>query len=498
MFLLARTPILALVTFALAAPALAGCFAAEDGAPAAVADGPLAPALADGVMAVVSGVDGPVAAVLNETTPLVVPALYPVGSSAFEPTLGVAPDGAIYYGGFQGNLLVGFIPTVMKSTDGGKTWTDVSPKLPTGHGMPPETNDPYLYVDPATGRVFQFAMAPILVCAPLSWTDDGGQTWTTNPRGCGTVPPWDHQTMVAAKPRMLPTLNYPNVLHQCVNQIATSQCSRSLDGGLTWSNGQPASLGVEPEPPSAERPDAGFCGGLHGHVVAAPDGTVYLPKVQCGKAIVSVSRDDGTTWESVTVTDVEPQASADPAVAVDDAGNVYYLLEDVQGALWLTTSVDAGRTWSTAVRVTPPGLTAHIPAIAAGAAGRIAIAFPGTTSLSAGYDSPDKEQDKAVWGAYIAVSVDALSPTPLFQIARVNEANDTLVSGRCGPGRCPGFLDFIDVVIGPDGRPYAAFVDACESNECKNGDNDDAAAGVMGTLLEGPLLRDVDAAPPAS
>lgn len=469
-------------------PVLAGCLSDPD-VEGAAADLPAAAssALRDAT-SFAHAADGSLLAAA--ALPGVAGALFELGVPAFEPTLGVAPDGAIYYAATRDGVAVGFEPLVMKSVDGGLTWTDVSPRLPTGQALPPETNDPYLYVDPATGRVFQFAMAPILVCSVLSWSDDGGATWTTNPRGCGNTPPWDHQTLVAAKPRAVQTVGYANVVHQCVNEVAASWCSRSLDGGLTWTPGAPAFVGLEPcgPAPSAEDP-APVAGGLHGHLVAAPDGTVYLPKTHCGRPMLAVTEDDGTTWATVQASD---EASVDdPAMAVDDAGNVYFLYATPEGRLRLVASADAGRTWSAPVAATPEGMVGHLPAIAAAGVGRVAIAYPGTLDLPQGYDSSEKAQAAAGWHGFLAVSVDALSPEATFLTARVNPVDDPLVRGPCGPGRCPGMTDFIDVVIGPDGKPYAAFVDVCADACAGSADEENnVQVAVMGTLAGGPALRD--------
>ncbi len=409
------------------------------------------------------------------------PAVYEVGAQAFEPTLGVDPAGNIFFATADGanGVAIGFGPDVYLSKDGGHNWTAVGPRLPSGQSIPPETNDPFLYVDPATGRVFQFAMSPILTCAPLSWSDDQGATWTTNPKGCGNTPPWDHQSMVAAKPRLLPTAGYANVLHQCVNQVAEASCSRSLDGGLTWAPGTPVY--------TAENYITANCSGssVHGHPKSGPDGAVYLPSSMCGtKAVVGVTLDDGLTWSLKTVSDIHP-ANVDPVMAIDANNTVYYAFQDTNFTVQLSISKDNGATWSTPIPATPPGLSANIPSMSAGASGHIVLAYPATVDIAKGVKS-----DQLAWGAYVTVSLDANSPSATFTTIRATPADDPLVRGPCGPGRCTGMVDFITTMVGPDGRSYSAFVDAC-TGKCategtKAADNNDSAA-VLVTLQDNIL-----------
>lgn len=416
------------------------------------------------------------ASILAQT---VASALRPLGVATFEPTLGVDADGVIFYSAISDGVAIGSAPVVMRSQDGGITWEDVSATV-AGYHLPPETNDPYLYVDVDTGRVFHFSMAPILVCAVLSWSDDKGESWTTNPRGCGNTPPWDHQSITAVRPNAaMPTVGYANVLVQCVNNNAVSSCARSLDGGLAWTPGAPifATQG---------------CGGLHGHPVGHPDSLVFLPKMNCGSPDFAVSADGGLTWTEGTISATKGHPWPDPAMAVDKAGNVYYAWVAEKGEMLLSVSVDAGATWSEPVVASPPGVTTHLPAVAANDAGHVVLAYPGTPDLPDGYASGQEQAEAARWHGYLTLATDALASDPTFVTARVTPADDPVVRGPCGPERCPGMVDFIDVVIGPDGRPYAAFVDAC-SAECHGaeayeaGINDQSAA-LLATLTSGPLL----------
>ena len=396
-------------------------------------------------------------------TPGLTTTLRYLGGETFEPTLGVDAQGNLFYSMTPAaGIALGYGTGVWRSTDGGSTWTDVSPRI-AGMPTPPETYDPYVYVDPATGRVFQFAMFPLLTCSIMSWSDDDGATWTTNPRGCGATGVWDHQSMVAAAPRGTPTVDYASVLVQCVNAGAGASCARSLDGGFTWTSTAPASWG-ECLP-----------SGLHGHLKASTDGVIYLPIEPCQTSIVartrgfwvSVSHDAGLTWAERQVAIHSSQGFSDPTVAIDDAGSVYYAFIDAWGHAMLSVSHDEGRTWSAPVQASPNGVTAHLPALAAGKAGSMVLAYAGTPDMPDGYQSTKAQRDAAKWHAYVTASTDGAAT---FATAIGNPISDPLVRGPCGPGRCPGMTDFIDVIVAPDGKAHAAFVDAC-TGTCGTGVN---------------------------
>lgn len=428
--------------------------------------------------------------------------LLSIGRNAAEPTIGVTKEGVLFYAAItfdnqlQGQQLP--VPTtdIVRSQDGGKTWEDVTPRLPGGIRQHLMTGDPMVHVDVDTGRVFDIDQQHI-ACYLLSTSDDLGASWSPPSDACIT-PPADHQTITTFKTRVLPTVGYANGVLVCYNQIATTSCARSLDGGRTF---QPAGVVGSQGVRSSLDPETGdgLCSALVGHLAAAPDGTLYLPRAECGDAMVYVSRDDAITWEAVKVSErpalggksVSPQ---DPAVAVDAEGNVHYVWQADDGHLYLASSTDGGATWSPERDILAPGLTAAlVPTIAAGDAGRVAIGYY-ASNVTGGYEAEDEVMATATWDGYLAVITDALAPQPTILTTRVNPADDPLVKGPCGPGRCPGVYDFMDVVIDSQGRPWAAFVDAC-IDECAAaaGTADDntggGGLGLVATLARGPALR---------
>jgi hypothetical protein len=398
--------------------------------------------------------------------------------TGFEPTMQSDPDGDLFYATTSTpGVAIGFKAGVARSTDASGSWSDVTPTI-NGRTVPPETNDPYVYVDPWTGRVFSFHMAPILLCSILSFSDDKGASWTTNPLGCGPTGVWDHQTIVAAPPTAgVETVGYDNVLVQCVNAIYAAMCARSLYGGLTWTNGVPAYVNTF----GAQR--GSLCGAQHGHLASEADGTIYLPTSECGgQPVVYISRDSGLTWERSQVSD-RAMPFQDPTVAVDAAGTIHVAFQDHDGVLWLSSSDDDGATWSDDVRITPPGTIGTKPAMVAGDAGHVAIAYPGTDnvgSFGAIGGLSDDERARLVWGGFWTFATDAGSPDATFTTVEATGADPLMRGNACqSGGRCTFQVDFIEATLTPDGQVWASFSDGCVTSCVTNptGNNDAGSVG---------------------
>lgn len=425
-----------------------------------------------------------------------------VGEQGPEPSIGVDSSGAIYFQALE---------KTMKSTDGGDTWTNVNP--PTAL---PTTLDPYLWLDPVTDRVF--ANQLYVACSYLYFTDDGGASWITNPAACGT-PVNDHQKMatgpfVPGSPLDLatPVKAYPTVVYYGVNGLADSRIAMSVDGGLTFPF-------VAESFPAAQAPgsdDPGCGGGLHGNIVAGPDGTVYVPsRSKCpgprertsGGPVVAHSTDNGVTWSNGIVADEigTPYDDKNSDLAIDSENNVYLAFPGGDNRLWLATSSDHGESWSAATLMTPGLGTVTMPGIVAGSPGRIAAAyycvpdaraseldgFPGELAV------PDHVNDTALWALCVTYSLDALSENPTFHTYVVTGSDPiqrgaiSTNSGDSQPGT-RNLLDFIDVQLDLEGRLYVAFADGCTSDAClapdgEPGDSRDAL-GMAAILETGPSL----------
>ena len=432
---------------------------------------------------------------------------FSVGGHALEPTLGLDDEGKIYYAaaGFNQFGLAG--TTVLRSDNGGASWKVTSPRL-AGQDLHPVSLDPYVWVDDLgkkKERIFTIDLT--VACSYMSFSDDQGATWTTNPLACGR-PVNDHQTLFSGPPASSTTVNYPNILYYCWNDVASSACSKSLDGGLTFHpTGAPAYEGYEE---GSQDPgffgQSGFCGGLHGHGAVGPDGTVYLPREYCGKPVLAISKDEGLTWERVVVSNIrsisQPKEGAGhPSVVTDSKGNIYYTWIAAQNRLpFMSVSKNGGKSWSKPVMIGAPGLKeTNLPQIDARGPGKVAIVYYGSPNSpfpKCALECEAKHYGKTKWNGYLTISANALDKNPTFYTGTVNDPADPLVRTRCGPGRCQQVFDFIDVEIGRDGIAYGAFVDSCMPapgpgqpgcTPTTPGEGD--YEGLMTKLLGGPSLR---------
>jgi hypothetical protein len=134
-----------------------------------------------------------------------------------------------------------------------------------------------------------------------------------------------------------------------------------------------------------------------------------------------------------------------------------------------------------------------MPTIDVLAPGKVAVGYMGTTNSKDNKKGmPERDYKKATWNGYITITTNALSKKPLFYSATVNKPGDPIYRGSCNiaTDRCRPNLDFMDIQINPkDGRPYAAFVDACVLTCAKAGSANDGGSGFVGTLVGGPKLK---------
>ena len=394
---------------------------------------------------------------------------YGTGYDTFEPTIGVTSSGAIFFTQWNG---LGDGTHIIRSRDNGQTWEDVGPfgQIDEDSGQTPNSNDPYIYVDKFTDRLVKFDMHA-LAAMFVEYSDNDGDTWSIPYPVEGYYVTQDHQSIASMPPPPGVTAFHDVIYVYCINTGSPAlgaQCSRSLNGGLSWDIQR---LGY----PSSSFPQ---CSGLHGHVAGGIDGAVYRGNPSCEGPAVYRSLDGGYSWSEHTITtEIGMQDgwhSHEVATAVDDGGNVHatWIGDDLMP--WYANSRDQGETWGPPMMVGAPGVNeTGFPTIFAGAEGRVVVGYIGES------DNYDENTSTGGWSGYMAIMTDAFDERPLITSVAVNHPNDPLDTGPdCGNIRCGGFGDFIDVELDDEGRPWIALAHNAAGFE----------EAVIGTLTEGPAL----------
>ncbi|HEV2980708.1 MAG TPA: sialidase family protein [Solirubrobacteraceae bacterium] len=400
------------------------------------------------------------------------PCRYDTGAKALEPSLDFTNDGRILFQAWelQAGLPGGVppVPQVIRSDSSFSTWQNVSPKGPVA------SLDPFLTVDHRTGRVFSvnFLANGQPTCATISYSDNAAESWTSSPAACGG---FDGESIAVGPPVSAKPIGYPDVVYYCTGTTPASSppttspvCSKSLDGGLTF-----APTGTLPWPAYEEKAEGDKFGPWAGHPIVGPDGTFYIPKRFAGQPEVAMSHDEGLTWQRVQVAD-NRSGGETPQIALDDSGNVFYAWVSAAHLPYLAFSRNEGRTWSAPIALAPPGLReAAIPRPAATGDGRVAVAYVGSTNSPAVppfyeycdallSECTDAGYAGVTWNGYMTLIPNALARTPKLETATVDPPSQPLLVGGCSAdGACKANLDFIDMKFGPDGDPFAAFVDDC-------------------------------------
>ncbi|MGZ4455777.1 MAG: pre-peptidase C-terminal domain-containing protein [Nocardioides sp.] len=345
---------------------------------------------------------------------------------------------------------------------GKATWKDVSANAASGCPQgSTQSLDPILFTDHATGRTFESQLSGVdsLTC----FTDDDGKTWQPS-QGGGIPSGVDHQTIGGGpQPKgvsNLPTTSYKHAVYYCSQDIAAAFCAASMDGGQTFGAGVPTY-------------DMTRCGGIHGHVKVAPDGTAYLPNKSCGaNQAVVVSTDGGQSWAIRPVPGSTP-GDSDPSVGVSHDGTVYFGYVGADGKPAVAVSHDRGNHWHHRQTV---GTEYHLknavfPTVVAGGDKRAAFAYLGTPT---GGDYQNAKTFKGVWHLYVTYTYDGgktwvtsdATPHDPVQRGSICTAGTT-----CGADR--NLLDFIDVTIDKHGRVLVGYADgcikACVTDPSKNG-----------------------------
>lgn len=377
----------------------------------------------------------------------------PLGTNAGEPSIGInVQSGKALFQSGTNTLSVTFNDSASPSS---ASWSDVSaPGAVIGL-------DPILFTDQRTGRTFESQLTG--QDSLTEFTDNDGGTgmltdWTPS-QGGGIPSGVDHQSIGGGPYSKSgiggPLTAYPDAVYYCSQELATAFCARSDNGGLTFGAGVPVYNLTQ-------------CGGLHGHVKVAPDGTVYLPNAHCytdpnstqPSPAVAVSTDNGVNWTIRGIPGAYSSTSgSDPSVGIGANGTIYVGYQDVSGHPKVAVSHDRGVTWSTPFDAGAPFNIANssFPEVVAGDDNRAAYAFLGTTTGG-------NDQDPAfpgTWYLYVAYTYDGGGTW-----TTVNATPNDPVQRGCiwhggGSNQCRNLLDFNDITIDQKGRVLVGYADGC-------------------------------------
>lgn len=339
--------------------------------------------------------------------------------------------------------------------------------------------DPILWTDQLTGRTFA-SNSTVGANAVYAYSDNDGDTWipfgVAAPNGGA-----DHQTIgtgpyPAALSILTTPLNHGHAVYYCSQDIVgPAACYRSDDLGVTYGaptlayNGQ--GTGV---------PGGTACGGLHGHLHVAPDGTAWLPVNQCeGKQGGALTTNGGITWQEFLVPGSVSQTNgADPSIAIDSDSTVYYAYVNNEpvgagnppegharvkvghrntttGVVTWTNDFDLGATHGIRNAV-------HIEAVG-GSSGRAAVGFFGTDKAG-DYQAigfPGK------WYAFISTTYNGGATWTTVNATPNDPVQSATGIWQQGGGATQrNLLDFNEITVDDKGRVLYGYSDGCVSADC--------------------------------
>jgi hypothetical protein len=357
------------------------------------------------------------------------------GAGINEPLVTVAPDGTTY-----------FSPTrkLFRSTDDGATWADISP--PVTAAPPATSTDTSVSVAPDGTlwwtRFWPFA-GPTLACR----STDRGDSWSCNDVAIGGVTDRMWIVGVSAQEAYLQTME----------AMVQPVWARTTDGGTTWL-------------PTAAAETHGWNGSLtrdHGTgqvwqvLRTFGSGQPWSTTDGAGEARLLLFRVDGAQGQLVPTETGVPMADAFPAMSA------------VDGVLWLAgetadsvgsrhpvaaRSTDGGTTWT---RFALPTSSASVTftSIAAGARGRVAVAFYGSDRAG------DPQRNGGQWDLHVVETSDGGAATPAWTetvVARGIHTGSICAGVACAEqGDDPVARDFGDLLgtwVDDDGLVRVGFV----------------------------------------
>ena len=345
--------------------------------------------------------------------------------------------------------------------------------------------DPILFTDDGRlgGPNRTFSSQLNGVTSELSFTDNDGDSWLPT-QGSGQPAGVDHQTVGGgpyASPSPATRTSYPHAIYYCSQDVVTAFCSRSDDGGLTFGPGIPIYTFASVN--GIDKPIApGTCGGLHGHVRVAPDGTVYVPNNDCfdnagvERPGIAVSSDNGLSWVVRTVPDgtLLANGGSDPSIAAGANNTIYFGYANGDGHAKVSVSRDRGVQWTKSTDAgTPFGVqNTEFAEVIAGDDDRAAFAFLGTQTKG----DTQAADFLGVWHLYVAVTYDGGKSWTTSNATPADPVQRGCIWNGGGSNPCRNLLDFNDITVDRTGRVLVGYADGC-TGTCVSDPTQNASTG---------------------
>jgi uncharacterized protein (TIGR03437 family) len=380
--------------------------------------------------------------------------------AAGEPTLHAGRDGTLW--------VTDLIPAqIWKSTDRGSTWTFVPPPLSFGGSDMDAAQDDagrvHVLDQSSTNCIYYYRSSDGGQTFELLKTLQGGGVWGAANGRC------DSSGVRVDRP-WVRTLGADRVYVVTKDSNGTS-VNISQDGGQTFAHTTIGREAFTEQQGAAVDPTDGSLY-LIGGVLETLDPA--LGKNPSHEIQVAASPDVHTFSTSTVVSNQKADLAESefPSIAVDAAHNVYAAWSDNSAGtvdVYIAVSRDRGKSWSAPIRVTQGQTVATYPTIVAGDAGRIAVAWYGTSDPATWRGDAHGTN----WYVYAAISTNALDASPTFEQVKVTEQPShhnsicfhlTMCEGMDfatadPPGYERGLLDFFRMVLDPAGALNLVWAD---------------------------------------
>lgn len=350
------------------------------------------------------------------------PTTLPVSSGYGEPSVAVAPDGAVYV------TAPGASSALWRSDDGGLTFQRVADSLGSSGDS-----------DVAIGADGTIYVSDLFPNVPVSVSLDRGESFAYEAQTAsgGSI---DRQWTAAWG---------TGHVFSAWRDGSTERVAVSHDHGVSYTR-HVAATGV----------------GFQGNIVATSANDLWIPYTTGGQVRLAASHDGGVTWTNTLVGRLIGGSYLFPAVALDAAGIVYVAWAEGgdsyvdASAIKVASSRDGGATFSTPRIVSTTNAFHIMPWLVAGDEGRVAVAwYEGVAPANARVDP--NVAALTTWNVRVAMSLDADQPDATWMQSVAFPAFHTgsicTFGILCFPVDNPvalnrALLDFFETAMLADGR----------------------------------------------